>query len=109
MQISTLEGLFCAFLGAPVVAVLAESYFGYVKSSVPIEELSEATRNLNAKALGKAIMVVSIGGVAFSFIVFALTHITYAKDKKYVAEVVDARKTKKMEQTQRARAAAADR
>lgn len=76
----TIDGTFAAVFGAPLVGVLAESLFGYHPSTELISEMNVAQRQINAAALGHALLWCCILPWVLCFICFSWLHVTYGQD-----------------------------
>lgn len=83
--LAALEGSMAACMGAPLVAVLAEEYFGYEPQLARIAEVPEAIRNKNVQALGQGMLVMTVVPWTLCFIAFGLLHFTYKKDVENMA------------------------
>ncbi|XP_026189623.1 uncharacterized protein LOC34622336 [Cyclospora cayetanensis] len=71
------EGSVSALLGSPVIALLAESIFGY-RTGVPFHAAVERERNTDA--LANALLVATAFPWTVCFFLYGLMHFTYPKD-----------------------------
>ncbi|CDI76921.1 transmembrane domain-containing protein, putative [Eimeria praecox] len=72
-----IEGSVSALLGSPVIALLAESIFGY-KTGVPSHAAADTQRNTDA--LANALLVATAFPWTVCFFLYGLMHFTYPKD-----------------------------
>ncbi|KAF8821766.1 transporter, major facilitator family protein, partial [Cardiosporidium cionae] len=75
------EGSVAALLGAPLVGILAETFFGYQQTTKSISEMEIGVRNGNAVALAQALLYQTSIPWAISFFLYGLLHFTYGKTK----------------------------
>ena len=67
-------------LGAPLVGVLAERWFGWDASS---QEEAAGADLKNARALGNALLLCMVLPWFLSFVCYSGLHLTYPRDKEY--------------------------
>lgn len=78
--LTALEGSSSACLGAPVVGLLAERWFGYQTTTLQVSEMPNSLRHSNVLALSHAILWCTIGPWIACFVCMSLLHITYGPD-----------------------------
>ncbi|KAF8821548.1 transporter, major facilitator family protein [Cardiosporidium cionae] len=83
------EGSVAALLGAPLVGILAETFFGYRQTTQPIDEMEFGIRNGNAVALAQALQYQTAIPWAISFFLYGLLHFTYGHDLRKMKEIVE--------------------
>lgn len=76
----TIDGTFAALFGAPMVGFLAENVFGYHPSQAMIGLMPIHQRQVNAEALGHALLWCCILPWVLCLICFSFLHITYGQD-----------------------------
>lgn len=74
-----LEGSSAAILGAPLVGFLAESAFGYQRTSLLVKDMPVALRLGNANALARSLFLLTVIPWSISFVLYSLLHFTYGK------------------------------
>jgi len=74
---STIEGALSSVLGGPMVALLAQTAFGF-----SVEDLSSGRHSPNAHALGRATAIMSCVPTLLSLACWPLVHLTYPADLK---------------------------
>ncbi|KAL8270204.1 hypothetical protein Esti_005879 [Eimeria stiedai] len=72
------EGSISAMLGSPVIALLAESIFGYRTGALPSHSAADHERN--TEALANALLVATAFPWTICFFLYGLIHFTYPKD-----------------------------
>jgi len=76
----TIDGTFSALLGAPMVGILAEQFFGYHPTQQLISAMPEAQRMQNAAALAHALFWVCSVPWLICLTCYGFLHITYVQD-----------------------------
>lgn len=84
-QAVAVEGGIGSLLGAPIVGLLSEEVFGYVRTTLHVSELAPDVRLLNATALGNSLACLTTLPWAISFIVYGIVHFTYGRDRESLA------------------------
>ncbi|KAL8434531.1 hypothetical protein Efla_000047 [Eimeria flavescens] len=72
------EGSISSMLGSPVIALLAESLFGYRSGALPSHAAADHERNTDA--LANALLVATAFPWTVCFFLYGLIHFTYPKD-----------------------------
>lgn len=75
-----LDGTFGAFLGAPVVGILAEEVLGYRASKMQVSAMPAAQRQQNAATLGMALLLLTMIPWTLCFMFYSMMHYTYETD-----------------------------
>ncbi|PFH34787.1 transporter, major facilitator family protein [Besnoitia besnoiti] len=83
-----LEGSSAAILGAPLVGFLAESAFGYERTSLLVKDMPSHLRLGNAEALAKSLFLLTVIPWSISFFLYGMLHFTYEKDQIALAKIV---------------------
>ncbi|EPT25590.1 transporter, major facilitator family protein [Toxoplasma gondii TgCatPRC2] len=83
-----LEGSSAAILGAPLVGVLAESAFGYERTSLLVKDMPDSLRLGNASALAKSLFLLTVIPWSISFVLYGMLHFTYERDQIALAKIV---------------------
>ncbi|KEP63032.1 UNVERIFIED_CONTAM: transporter, major facilitator family protein [Hammondia hammondi] len=83
-----LEGSSAAILGAPLVGVLAESAFGYERTSLLVKDMPDSLRLGNASALAKSLFLLTVIPWSISFVLYGMLHFTYERDQAALAKIV---------------------
>lgn len=85
-QVSCLEGVGAAALGAPIVGYLCENVFGYVRP--PHDGLlaaapAESVRVGNARAISLAMLCMTVGPWLLTIVAYGVLHLTYKSDSRH--------------------------
>eukprot|EP00070_Physeter_catodon_P039049 XP_028345943.1 protein spinster homolog 1-like [Physeter catodon] len=83
-----LEGSSAAILGAPLVGFLAESAFGYQRTSLLVKDMPERLRLRNANALAQSLFLLTVIPWCTSFLIYTFLHFTYERDQVVLDKVV---------------------
>jgi len=90
--LGAIDGGIAAMLGAPMVGLLAENWFGYQPSKLQVVDMPPSLRSSNATALAQAMMCCCVGPWVVCFIFYSFLHITYGPDVAASAALDDAAK-----------------
>lgn len=87
-QVSCLEGVGAAALGAPLVGYLCENVFGYVKPlhGKLFRDPSEEIRLNNARAISLSMLCMTVGPWVLSVLAYGILHATYKLDSRHGSE-----------------------
>jgi hypothetical protein len=81
---------FFAFLATVVVGLLTEDVFGFVHDEThPIKDWDVGTRARNVKALGNSLLVVNLGALGGSLVLYSLMFLTYERDASRLRRQLD--------------------
>ncbi len=81
---------FFAFLATVVVGLLTEDVFGFVHDEThPIKDWDVGTRERNVKALGTSLLVVNLGAMGGSLVLYSLMFLTYERDASRLRRQLD--------------------
>lgn len=75
-----LDGSIAAFLGAPVVGLLAERFFEYHPSTQQVADMPTSQKTENARALSKAMLFCTVGPWILCLLSYSFLHFTYGRD-----------------------------
>ena len=85
-QVSCLEGVGAAALGAPIVGYLCENVFGYVKpphGGLLAAAPAESVRVGNARAISLAMLCMTVGPWLLTIVAYGILHLTYKSDSRH--------------------------
>jgi len=75
------DGIVSALLGGPLVGLLAETAFGYERTSKEMDVMPEEQRVGNLEALTQALATVTVVCIIGNLLAFSILHRTYAPDR----------------------------